>query len=423
MRSRCYGLLEEQETSQFKGLDKRGNLVANSGKIVSSLHRTVIEFLDTESVQAELLSLTAGTKFDADQALMSSCLHEMKVKPPISIDFASGHFERSYCSMRRLLEYCRHMAFPTKSTELDYYGQICNAMKVYWPVKSQAGRNESQIITEAVARGCERFKLVYPQSFLFYVGCHGLSWLLRDALTFFDLSAKEERSLVRLMLTHFFDEDIPSLRMNLAGSLENCTFDPDGVEEALPSLVQKKWDGHWLQPSLQAKRSLWQFIWHYVCFLTQADDLKFAEFCHRLAPEAVLHVITYMVEAGADLQARVTLATETHVLRANKKHECSPMAIVDHFAKRTLNQLLPQSLGERTSKIDAQVKKLTKLMAEKKALLTAWTNNKEVPIHIGSGISPSTKKGASKSRLSGLFGMWFDSKEDPENTATRPTIT
>src|SRR2546421_2850763 len=91
MRSRCCGLVECQE-SRALGIMH-----------VGFLHRTVADFLKAPSVWTEVTALTADTPPDLDKLLRSSCLMEMKRKPPRG---SNANDERAIINLRHCLRYC-----------------------------------------------------------------------------------------------------------------------------------------------------------------------------------------------------------------------------------------------------------------------------------------------------------------------------
>jgi hypothetical protein len=113
MRSRCCGLIEVQDPPSSM-------IRPNAGKWVGFLHRTVVEFLRTDTIWTQLVSLTNGTKFDVDQALLSSSLSEMVAQPrnPEKEDIASC----AYHCMLRMLTYEQNMRIDVKVPDEDEFG-------------------------------------------------------------------------------------------------------------------------------------------------------------------------------------------------------------------------------------------------------------------------------------------------------------
>lgn len=77
IRSRCCGLIEVQSVT------KRDNSCTDK-PLVGFLHRTVVDFLRSRRVWDYLLSLTAKSEFDVNQALITSTLLEMMVQSRLS---------------------------------------------------------------------------------------------------------------------------------------------------------------------------------------------------------------------------------------------------------------------------------------------------------------------------------------------------
>ena len=81
--SRCRGLLEVYQAYEFPGDDSCFSTGESFGldKYVGFLHRTVIEFLESDQGRSEIANGLPDGTFDPEVALLASSLHEAKVSP------------------------------------------------------------------------------------------------------------------------------------------------------------------------------------------------------------------------------------------------------------------------------------------------------------------------------------------------------
>jgi hypothetical protein len=163
MRSQCCGLIEVQDpASQFEK--------SKGVNTVGFLHRTVVEFLQTDTVWSQLVSLTAGTKFDVDLALLSSSLAEMKAKPIQPL--GSPQLASALLIMFRMLTYERYMENARDIFHHTYLPELRNTMGHHWHNNTlfNSPLVEMAAINEASSRGCKRLKLSYPNTFVLSAG-------------------------------------------------------------------------------------------------------------------------------------------------------------------------------------------------------------------------------------------------------------
>ncbi|KAI9692998.1 MAG: hypothetical protein M1822_004993 [Bathelium mastoideum] len=77
IRSRCCGLLENYQNSLEQQCTERA-----ASSHIRFFHKSVVEFLESEKIQADLKSDLLEEHFDADAALLACALHEIKARSP-----------------------------------------------------------------------------------------------------------------------------------------------------------------------------------------------------------------------------------------------------------------------------------------------------------------------------------------------------
>ena len=170
MRSRCYGLIEAQSSSNVRDTitDPLADLYS-SGLTPGFLHRTTMDFLQTDTIKARLTQLTEGTPFEVNRALLSSSLLEFKAKPSTAAHGTSLPIS-TFSSALRFLVYGLHankeiwMAF-----EKGYVPELRNTLCVYEHAQSTSGEAERRTLMQAIIRGERRLDLTFPDSLLFHV--------------------------------------------------------------------------------------------------------------------------------------------------------------------------------------------------------------------------------------------------------------
>lgn len=116
MRSRCCGLVESQESRRLDVVH------------VGFLHRTVSDFLKDPKIWADLTALTADSLPDLDHLLRSSCLMEMKSKPPAG---RKAEDERAVVDLLHCLRYCEIMETHLKKPQSAFLNEAYTVLGVY----------------------------------------------------------------------------------------------------------------------------------------------------------------------------------------------------------------------------------------------------------------------------------------------------
>lgn len=228
MRSRCSGLIEVQDPPSLLEVNKAEGFVG-------FLHRTVIDFLQADTIWIQLISLTKDTKFDVDQALFSSSLCEMKAKPPMSGQERNDSLALN--SMLRMLTYEQHIKDENTRNlfRSTYLPALRNSMGYYWHDGSlfHSPEFEMQVITASTNRCCSRLKLSYPESFFISAASHCPHAQFSELLDLFyppDMLETERRTRKALLAACLLLQDLEdvqsSLRPTLAKNIIACNATP-----------------------------------------------------------------------------------------------------------------------------------------------------------------------------------------------------
>jgi len=356
LRSRCCGFLEVHDPPPSRE--------SSSDALIGFLHRTVIEYLQIPNVHQAIFSLTDGSKFDVDKALLNSCLAEMKAKPPV----ANAPFEDSTAlnSMLRILTYGQNLydLYDTTTTyQAVFLPEILNTMGQYWPFHSKARAYD--MASDAVPK-FRRLRAAYPLSFLFAASYHCQTAVFKRVLQFYDeVLEKESRKefnktsdnirreedeaqssrkglitewrtlLSAYMLSQFTVENVPSFRISTSRNILACRMDPNKKVQLLPP-AYKYWQLFWIKSdgAPGADWSCWQFLLNYILRLPSSKTSGNAKLVDSSILEALLALIDGMLKAGATVNTRITAELEVKPKNGPRRlqwQEYSAYAIVQQW--------------------------------------------------------------------------------------------
>ncbi|KAF4337110.1 P-loop containing protein [Fusarium beomiforme] len=303
LRSRCCGLLEVQKVD--------GN---NQGSVVGFIHRTVVEFLQLGSNWQKIQSLTSDTKFDPEQALLSSALAELQsISSPVS---DKGSWETYYSRLVRLFIYEKSMSEPLRQ---KFYQQYLPKLDRLLPKPSVddpfAGTPErDSIIRGSFERGYSRLKL-NPRAKLF------LRCALSAPLWYLPVLVSIDHSLPRnvprevYLLIHYVEEKDGLIRRHIVEAMSVIHFSvSDPVE--LPPHLAPLWTDRW-HSSRDIVLTPWKFVLRYILAITTAwTPPDYFLFHDPQIVLALLDLVLLMLNLGADIKAGYLLVgyDATHLL-------------------------------------------------------------------------------------------------------------
>ncbi|RDW57467.1 hypothetical protein BP6252_13805 [Coleophoma cylindrospora] len=366
MRSRCCGLIEVQSNSISSDLN-------HSRSHVGFLHRTVVEFLRTDTIRAQLFALTEKTKFDVDQALLSSSLAEMKAKPPAPE--WKGYESTAYYGMLRILSYERHMEDTRKVFHTLYLPELMNTMSCYWhdPELFPTPEMEIRATTEAANRTSHRLDLAYPESFLLFAASQCpqahlqglLEWHIPTASETDNHDAKRDL-LEAYLLIQYLDEMQVPLRILVSQNIMACGGNPNhSISLASKGIWNFRWKdavhrtGDWC---------LWEAVLHHSHSITKFDDKEILNFVQTGLAEAHCNILISMLDAGADVNRSIVVVSKSLNSSRAESFQFSAAEVVHAFLWRVWRG---QALKDppTTAKARAAAKSLRDRLAEKSCIL------------------------------------------------------
>ena len=277
MRSRCCGLIEVQALPNYP----------KSRHLITFLHRTVVEFLRLDHVWTQLVSLTEGSDFDVDLAMLSSCLSEMKSKPP----GADSKDSQAFHCLLRMVNYRKHLPkSAARSYEKYYIPEMVATMSLYWSSGEKKGSTFAH--------------LPYPYSFLTTAAYHlpslNFSPLL-DAI--YALNSSSCINLRACLLYYYVDERNIQIRDQL---IENFMARSPIMDEqiSLPGPMKKLWDSRWefaLAKSKDHSWTIWEFTLLCAFDLLQTPVKDFKRLARAGWMDSLLSLIDSLIKSGASI--------------------------------------------------------------------------------------------------------------------------
>ena len=299
MRSRCRGLIEVQD------LPKR-QISYKDRPLVGFLHKTVVDFLHSRKIWDYLLSLTAKSNFDVNQALLLSTLSEMMVQSQSSNESITNTY--AIYGMLRFQAYEENMEDITELLISKYKPACKMAIATLW--HDQHLFDSPSIQHEAVTAVTDRTRALYDlnrlDSFVLEAATHcprDILDLLLDEAYLSDFHGRLRQAVY--LLTQFTNERDFSVRMLTAEKIMICVKNhPDALMNAPldESLLrgfpcQKLWPSYMHTDSSITLPTL--ALSHASNLIELSEDDAF----HSHSPSCFLDLWISMLEAGirADL--------------------------------------------------------------------------------------------------------------------------
>ncbi|KAL9611748.1 MAG: hypothetical protein Q9167_003634 [Letrouitia subvulpina] len=319
MRSRCCGLIEAQTMPTQDKIAKP--------KTVGFLHRTVVEFLQDSKIWPLITTLTKDTNFNAESALLCSCLQEVRARP---VKHKLGQ-DLSFDSFLRLLSYTEHLNRKGKSS----MGSRClysalETMHIHWhnPSVFKTPQAEYQAVTGVISRGLQLTQLDENFKVLFSAAVHCPSrdlTLMRKTLGG-HLAADQ---LAATMLLLFVDEAYPPLKVILARNILEFEQSMTAPVE-VPTPMTSAWCQHWEGATKSEDENLWtlwEFLLHFLYSISSTRNL--ASVISTIVPETIVDLISTFVTKGANVRQRISLIKPAD--RGHAVHKYSALAIIHEF--------------------------------------------------------------------------------------------
>ncbi len=301
LRSRCCGLIEvSRAVHSFE--------LGPGGQSVGFLHRSVVEFLETSTDWEKLRILTSNTTFDAEIALMSSSVAELKAMPVRSL--GSPARPCALARMARMLGYEKSLSDAGRVTFHDKY--LPRMRGRAWPPLAR------QRVIQLANRGDEGRQCFMGQGLQANAAllptrdsplalppaCRRSDYtaIREDLFPMGDVEHVFERCAAHLVL-HFVEETHEKLRIAISSMIsqlsvnrtKSITFtDPGRESTKLTALWTKRWKN-----SIKSSWSLFEFtIQHCFSILDGTEDGGF-DFSNEAMVRSLLHVLDNMTPGKA----------------------------------------------------------------------------------------------------------------------------
>ncbi|KAF9773449.1 hypothetical protein IL306_008731 [Fusarium sp. DS 682] len=303
LRSRCCGLLEVQK------LD--GN---NQDSVVGFLHRTVVEFLQLGGNWQKIQSLTTDTKFDPEQALLSSALAELQSIPsPASNE---SYREKKYHSgLVRLFIYEKSMSEPLRQKfHQRYLPELDRLLPKSGVDDPLAGNPERDaIVRGSCEHGCSRLELDPRDTLFLRCAFSAPLWYL-PVLMSIDHSPQHGVQREVYLLIHYVEEKDGLIRRHIVEALSVTKFSASGPVQLAPHLVPL-WTDRW-HSSRDICFTPWKFVLRYILAITTAwTPPDYFLFQDPQIVLALLDLVLLMLHLGGDVDANLIVGYDaTHVL-------------------------------------------------------------------------------------------------------------
>lgn len=260
LRSRCCGLIE---TVQL-----RSEPSMKCDKSVVFFHRTVVEFLQLRNNWSRLVILTQKTPFNAEIALVSSALAELKSSR------THDGWDHSYDTVQRIVRMLRYERNLHKDNNLIFHGTYLHEFErtihIHWHQRSLFSTPEEQLRAAEVLvkQASTRFKMVYPTTFFMScLLCTPVMNLQQEFNKYGIAPSKDYQITSAHMVTLFVDETDSRIRRSLAPRvLQQISHElnMNDVNKALKGQWIKRWkfpdDKSFHLESL----NLWQYFLYYI---------------------------------------------------------------------------------------------------------------------------------------------------------------
>lgn len=337
LRSRCCGLIEVQNPGD--------DLMRSKGEhTIGFLHRTVVEFLQADIVWPKITSKTCDTKFNADLALMSSSVYELKAsKPTRPAEFRSP--SSSLTRMARFLSYEKNIECRETMIALHrkFYPEMRKALGYHWhdPTLFDSPLQEFEAITQSCTHGSNRMGLSFAKSAILSLGIQptdpNLYHALQEGL---ELSDGMTSELARLLL-HFIGERDARLRFSMSRAFQFPRVQLN-TPVSFEGHMSKLWDYRWKNAvhAVNTTWTIWEFLLHY-CFsvVTHTEDAHF-DFTNSTGVNSFLHLVSICARVGKVTSITVVLKESSTF---KKYREISSLAVLNQFLQQVWSKIRRES--------------------------------------------------------------------------------
>ena len=381
MRSRCCGLIEVHHP---RTLDKKRKTSATVG----FLHRTVVEFLQTDTIWSKITALTENTKFDADLALLSSSLSEIKVQPIGSQRSLKEGL--TALSASRFLSYMSNVNSQSEEAFSIYLTEMRRTLSYHWHNSDifPSPAAEWEAIKDTSTKECAKLGLRFPASSILslgiqYPGGDFADWL-RSVFEPKDVQSLQYRAHLLILFT---DTKYTSVQLQISRHIE---LNSEGLAWSdtrvhLEGRGWSYWSGRWksaILPKEQIGWTPWQYTLHYIHSITERDPGVYFDFTDAIGCIAVLKIIQRMLYSGVYPNTSIEISTKPRIKDQMEIRTLSAFAVIREFMRKAWASL--SSSGTKLNPegdIACQMREIEEFLTSKKAEVvdvTVWRDTEEV---------------------------------------------
>ncbi|KAK3368801.1 hypothetical protein B0H63DRAFT_529171, partial [Podospora didyma] len=299
LRSSCCGLCEVQDSLE---------------RPVRFIHRTVVEFLQINTVWEDITRLTSVTSFNSELALISSSVAELKATPVRSWTCKPSH--NALTRLLRMLSYESHLSEETRKAFHERYLLEMKALASHWhnPGLFISPGQEEATVLSSYDRALRRLAPEYPHSLILSLGIQAADPYLYEAIE--NLPALNKAPQLQAftgayLMIHMIEEQQAQIRLLMSGAIENCRLSPTAPISCLSGQAKRLWNDRWkdaLHKYTGRPWSLWEFLLHY-CFsiINGTEDDGFS-FQISAMSKSLLVTILALLDRGVPATATITMS-------------------------------------------------------------------------------------------------------------------
>ncbi|KAI0893057.1 hypothetical protein F4806DRAFT_505264 [Annulohypoxylon nitens] len=337
LRSCCCGLIE----------------MSSRGQSVGFFHRSVVEFLEINTVWEKLRSLTSQTTFDAEMALMNSSILELKAMPIQSRDSVTRG--DALDRMLRMISYEKHLSERGKSAfHNTYMPKMREALGFHWHDKDsfKSPQEEINAVNSSWRKGSKRMKLNFLNSIVLSLSLQFTNQNLMQRLREDPKTSYEVESLsITYLILHFVDEKHTQLRKALSKNMHMILYS-SGRLINLTGPTKELWNNRWKGAIKDADHS-WSIIefilQHCFSIMEKTEDRGF-NFSDEIMVSSLLRVLT-VIFPHADLRPpTLEVSIKPRGRMTRESVHISPAVVVSLLAQK-IRSTLSQTSGAKLEEI------------------------------------------------------------------------
>lgn len=324
LRSRCCGLIEVNWPEDPSELSV-------GGKSVGFFHRTVVEFLQTDMVWEKLRLLTSKTTFDAEMALLSSSVSELKVMPIRNDKSVASPLPLA--RMARMLSYEKHLSYRGKGAFYNtYMPEMRDVLGHHWHDKDsfRSPAEEIQAINSSSNRGCKQMKLGFPYSYILSLSLQfahiEITPFIRQDLR---LDSDFGEQSAAYLTVHCIEEKQTKFRDAISKNIKLLSVDVD-KPISFPNLIKRLWNDRWKGAIKGVTRdwSLREFMLHH-CFsiMDDSEDGGF-DFTNEIMVKSLLRLLEKLLPSNSNPDDGITVAIRPQGKMAKENISISRLSVV-----------------------------------------------------------------------------------------------